>query len=130
MTNKFVLTTTLLALVRESRERAPGDPDARPALALVGSIGFASYLTADGEVWVVEGLFDHEFAWRRASVREALGRVLSAARRLPQLGVLLPTRGPTDPVCPDCHGSGAYRGTPSWCLTCFGLGWLPPASED
>lgn len=126
MSYRFDLTPRLMALVRESRQRAPGGADARPALSLVGSIGFASYLTDAGEVWIEEGIFDEEWVWRRAGLREAFGCLRSAARRLPVLAVLLPIRDATDLPCEECSGTGTYRNTPVWCLACFGLGWLPP----
>lgn len=127
----FNLTPALLAMVHASREHAPDDdPSARPALSLLGSIDCFAYLSDDGVVWIVEGVFEHESVWRRATRREALGCVHAASRRLPQFAVLLPTRGPGDVACPACSGSGRFRSMPTWCFTCFGLGWLPPLPAD
>lgn len=114
----------------------PGVGDA--AMYLHGSIGYDSAITVQGEVWIGEYELDGPTAfqhrWRPAGAQERLGFLVVAARHIPELSVLLPTR-PHEPLCcADCEGTGQahFRATDGSkvapfpemvCGECGGLGW-------
>ena len=58
-----------------------------------------------------------------------------AADRYPELSHLRPTRGPDDPTCRSCGGTGyvwppnAVPGDPRILCECGGLGWYPAGTE-
>jgi hypothetical protein len=61
---------------------------------------------------------------------------LAASRRYPEFASLAPRRGPDDPTCPSCGGTGHVAmpdGTPAPpTLVCFcgGSGWLPAGYDN
>jgi hypothetical protein len=106
---------------------------------LHGSIGYDSAITITGDVWVSEyeldgpGAFQGE--WRPAETKDRLGLLVIAARRIPELRVLLPQRSSGSPSCTSCDGSGDrhFRGADGFkaapfpgmiCEECSGLGWI------
>jgi hypothetical protein len=115
----------------------PGMQD--PAMYLHGSIGYDSAITINGDVWVSEyelagpGAFQGE--WRPARTKDRVGLLVIAARRIPELRVLLPQRSPESLSCTSCDGSGDrhFRGADGVktapfpgmiCEECSGLGWI------
>jgi len=106
---------------------------------LCGSIGFDCAITTDGDVWVSEyeldgpGAFQEE--WRPAAKKDRLGFLVIAARRIPELRMLLPQRSSESPSCTSCDGSGnRHLRAPDGrkvalpgnmiCEECSGLGWI------
>ena len=132
-----VLISDRLADQRSRPVSLPGVHD--PAMYLHGSIGYDSAIRINGDVWVSEyeldgpGAFQGE--WRPAGKKERLGLLVIAARHIPELGVLLPSRSPGSLSCASCDGSGdrhfrAADGSnvapfPGMiCEECSGLGWV------
>ena len=86
-----------------------------------GSPYFAEYLDLRDQFVITDALH-RNIVWFRA------------AERYPDLVHLRPVRGPTDPVCTSCGGSGLApvpTGTERniWCR-CGGVGWLPAGYVD
>ena len=120
----------------------PGVHD--PAMYLHGSIGYESAITINGDVWMSEYQLDGPSAfrgeWRPAGKKDRLGLLVIAARRIPELRVLLPQRSPGSPSCKSCDGSGDrhFRGADGLtmapvpgmiCEECSGLGWMSNREE-
>jgi len=98
-------------------------------LPLCGSIGFDAALLSDGSVvW-------HEYdiagedpdVWRIATRAERISAIILATKRMPQLSVLLPTRGTEDKDCTECGSSGYVLEGRILCPTCGGIGWVAVA---
>ena len=92
----------------------------------VGGFG----LTQGGEVVFIE----HQGGADPEPVQEPHLRhvtLFTASRKFQELAHLAPQRGPDDPTCPSCGGSGVYRGldgrpAPERVVCfCGGMGWLP-----
>ena len=74
-----------------------------PAMYLHGSIGCDTAITINGDVWVNEYELDGPGAfqekWCLAAKKDRLGFLVIAARRIPELLMLLPRRSPESPSC-------------------------------
>ena len=115
------------------RGRLPDAPS--DGLMLMGTLGYASYLFADGSVWIEQdtdwtGLVP-QLVWRRASLQESYGQLNVASKKFPELLQLLPPLPLGEPPCPQCAGGGELRFANSLsgsagsiiCDHCLGLGW-------
>jgi hypothetical protein len=98
------------------------------ALYLFGTIGTEAILRGDGEVWVRPD--EHwgqanapQPQWRPANEQERTSALVIACKRMPDVGLLLPTRPPTATNCLRCSGSGWLLGE-IVCPDCAGLGWI------
>jgi hypothetical protein len=98
-------------------------------LPLCGSIGFEATLLSDGDVVWHEYDIANEAPdeWRVASREERISAIVIALKRMPQLSVPLPARGPSDRDCANCEAVGTLVGGRVVCSTCGGLGWRPAA---
>jgi len=87
-----------------------GDVAASGGMTLFGTIGMSSHLRPDGSVWTNDTVdwMAEPLQWRgrRAGTREALGCILVATKRVPELRALLPVKPPEAPPCPACAGGG------------------------
>lgn len=95
-------------------------------MTLYGTIGHEAVLRPDGTVWfyhAVDWVNDPDtWAWRQGTLPEAWGAFLIAAKRIPEVALLVPQRPLDAQSCPACDGSGRHPvGIP--CPTCHGLGW-------
>ncbi len=89
-------------------------------------------LTADGEP-----VYDCESNWEHphplTNQRHRFVVLAQVARRYPELASLAPERGPNDPTCPSCKGTGTVRVEgkeySNLMCECGGLGWFPTGSE-
>ena len=97
-------------------------------MTLYGTIGHEVYLRPDGTVWfhhAVDWVNDPDtWAWSQATLPEAWGAFLIAAKRIPEVARLVPERPTTAPDCADCLGTGRHV-VGIQCPTCHGLGWPP-----
>jgi hypothetical protein len=82
-----------------------------------------------------EPVYDNEGEWRSlTNVRHRHIVFAQAAERYPLLSQLRPQRGPEDPDCPSCGGTGEVRvpgvtDPGKLMCECGGLGWYPAGSE-
>jgi hypothetical protein len=89
-------------------------------------------VTRDGQV-VASNYDDFRERIPIEDLRERNWLLHEAATRYPELAHLEPRRGPRDPDCTDCRGTGRHPDVPKGSnIVCYcgGLGWLPTGYVD
>ena len=94
-------------------------------LPIYGDIGGTLFIRSDGEI-LSQSNTHEETPSLETNPEWRLVAIVSAVRKFPALGVLLPAPSKGARLCPDCNGTGYIvleTKHPLNCSICHGLGW-------